>query len=658
MKYRPEIDGLRALAVLPVILFHAGVQFFSGGFVGVDVFFVISGYLITSIILREKEAGTFSLASFYERRMRRILPALFFIMLCCLPFAWMLMMPAQLKSFAKSLYTVVFFASNIQFMDEVDYFADLSEDKPLLHTWSLAVEEQYYILFPLFIMMFWRFGKQRLMQLTTLGLVASLLLSEYGWRHEPVFNFYLVITRAWEILFGALCGFYLLKREPKSDQAYSLIGLGMLVLSIILYDKSTPFPSLYTLLPVIGTCLIILFSGQKTIVGKLLSTKGLVTIGLMSYSLYLWHQPLFAFARIRSFGAPSSELLLGLSAVACGLSYLTWKYIEAPFRNRHTGMSKRRVFQLALCFALFFVAIGLIGDKTDGVKHRFTDKIQAVLKPPLGDTSQCHNMYKHDADKIRAGETCVIGDKEVTPTIAMIGDSHASRITDALSNQLVQTGQSMVSYNASWCIPFVGLYADKKSRRHCQEFINASYESVLNNDDIKTIILFAQWANIPKGHRWGEDEKTAYGFADQSPRHIKNNETVFNLALNHTMEMLKTSKKRVIIIGPIPEFETVIPYTLAKFHHFNKGGVVKHKFEDSLNVTREKYQARNKQVLIAFDHIRTDYDVDYINPFPIYCGQGFCQYESEDGTPFYEDGSHQTFVGAQPLAKAVMKELN
>ena len=173
MKYRPEIDGLRALAVVPVILFHAGMQFFQGGFVGVDVFFVISGYLITSIILAEKEAGTFSLKTFYERRIRRILPALFFIMLCCIPFAYAWMMPSQMKSFGKSLYSVVLFVSNITFMEESDYFADLSEDKPLLHTWSLAVEEQYYILFPLFIMLFWRFGKHRVMQLTALGLIAS-----------------------------------------------------------------------------------------------------------------------------------------------------------------------------------------------------------------------------------------------------------------------------------------------------------------------------------------------------------------------------------------------------------------------------------------------------------------------------------------------------
>lgn len=196
MKYRPEIDGLRALAVVPVILFHAGFELFSGGFVGVDVFFVISGYLITTIFIEEIDNQRFSIVNFYERRARRILPALFFVMLLCIPFAWLWMLPFQLKGFADSLIAVCLFASNILFWSESGYFDAATEEKPLLHTWSLAVEEQYYVLFPLFLLLAWRFGKNRVFWMIVAMAAVSLLLSEWGWRHKPVANFYLAPTRA------------------------------------------------------------------------------------------------------------------------------------------------------------------------------------------------------------------------------------------------------------------------------------------------------------------------------------------------------------------------------------------------------------------------------------------------------------------------------
>ena len=222
MHYRSEIDGLRAVAVLPVILFHAGFDWFSGGYVGVDVFFVISGYLITSIILKEQERSTFSLLKFYERRARRILPALFLVMLCCIPFARFWMLPSHLKSFSESLVGVSVFLSNVLFLFQSGYFAQASELKPLLHTWSLAVEEQYYLAFPLFVLLFWRFGRHRMAVLVAIAAVLSLILAEWGWRHQAAANFFLAPTRAWELLAGSLCAFYLVGKEPKNSNALAV----------------------------------------------------------------------------------------------------------------------------------------------------------------------------------------------------------------------------------------------------------------------------------------------------------------------------------------------------------------------------------------------------------------------------------------------------
>jgi peptidoglycan/LPS O-acetylase OafA/YrhL len=213
MKYRKEIDGLRAFAVIPVILFHAGFSQFSGGFVGVDVFFVISGYLITTIILAEKENGTFSLVNFYERRARRIIPALFVVLLVSTLFSWLWLSPSHMKDFSQSLIAVSLFSSNILFWQETGYWGVENELKPLLHTWSLAVEEQYYVLFPLFLMMMWKFGKRWILSSFFIVAIASLLLSQWAAFNEPAENFFLLPTRGWELAIGAGIAFYFLYRK-------------------------------------------------------------------------------------------------------------------------------------------------------------------------------------------------------------------------------------------------------------------------------------------------------------------------------------------------------------------------------------------------------------------------------------------------------------
>ena len=257
MKYRREIDGLRALAVLPVIFFHAGFTSFAGGYVGVDVFFVISGYLITSLIMSEKERGTFTLRGFYERRVRRILPGLFIVMLACLPFAWLWMLPGEIKAFSKSLVAVAAFVSNILFWREGGYFETPGAVKPLFHAWSLAVEEQYYVLFPLFLLLIWRWGKRWITVIGVTLAIFSLAVAVWASRNHPQGGFYLLPTRGWELLIGASVAIYFLNasqaavaaRETASfvNEAGAALGLGFISFSVIAFDRSVPYPSLYTL---------------------------------------------------------------------------------------------------------------------------------------------------------------------------------------------------------------------------------------------------------------------------------------------------------------------------------------------------------------------------------------------------------------------------
>lgn len=373
MIYRAEIDGLRAFAVLPVIFYHAGFALFSGGFVGVDVFFVISGYLITSIILEEKAQGRFTLAGFYERRARRILPALFFVLLACLPFAWWLLLPHELEDFGASLVAVAAFASNFLFWLQTDYFAATAEQIPLLHTWSLAVEEQYYLVFPLLIMLFWKLGQRWLVVLVTLIALLSLGWSEWMWRQSVEANFFLIPSRAWEMMLGSLTAFYLRHNAASGGwlaQLASLAGLLMLAYAVFFFDSGIPFPSLYTLLPTVGTVLLILFATPATWVGKLLSLRILVGIGLISYSAYLWHQPLFVFARMYAPDALNLWALLGLSLASLAMAYLSWRWVEGPFRNR-SHFTRKQIFIMSLLGSLAFVALGGWLVLAEGVASRF-----------------------------------------------------------------------------------------------------------------------------------------------------------------------------------------------------------------------------------------------------------------------------------------------
>jgi peptidoglycan/LPS O-acetylase OafA/YrhL len=290
MRYRAEIDGLRAVAVFPVILFHAGFEHFNGGFVGVDVFFVISGYLITTIILAEKEQGTFSLVNFYERRARRILPALFLVMFVSLPFAWLWLLPSDMKDFSQSLVAVSTFTSNILFWHETGYWGAANELKPLLHTWSLSVEEQYYILFPLFLILMWRFRRRWIFSSFVVIAAISLIVSQWGAYNNPSANFFLLPTRGWELAIGAGIAFYFLYRKQTIrtllshkfiGEVLGLVGLLMIGYAVFTFDQTVPFPSGYALIPTIGAALIILFSSPETLVGRLLGTKVLVGIGLI-----------------------------------------------------------------------------------------------------------------------------------------------------------------------------------------------------------------------------------------------------------------------------------------------------------------------------------------------------------------------------------------
>jgi len=443
MNYRKEIDGLRAVAVLPVILFHAGFGWFSGGFVGVDVFFVISGYLITSIILAEREAGSFSLIGFYERRARRILPALFVVMLACMPFAWLWMLSDQLRDFSQSLVAMSVFASNFLFSMESGYNDTAAELKPLLHTWSLAVEEQYYLLFPLFLMVFGKLEKRILFLILSLVLLFSLSVAQVGgnfsfsaphldevwdWWNIPSWGFFLIPTRMWELLIGSLISFFHFGNKSNASngsQWASLVGLLLIICSVFLFDKQTPFPSVYTLMPTLGTAMIILFGTPSTLVGRVLAHRGLVGIGLISYSAYLWHYPLFAFARIRSLNTPDTWVFAALAVAAIALAYPTWRYVERPFRDR-TRISRRTIVASAALLSAAMIGAGLAGHINKGFAGRFDNVHRIDIEKKRQET---WSVFLENSD---LKDQLAIFPRHNIRRILIIGDSQSKDLFNAL----------------------------------------------------------------------------------------------------------------------------------------------------------------------------------------------------------------------------------
>ncbi|SUZ33049.1 O-acetyltransferase OatA [Roseibaca ekhonensis] len=455
--HRPEIDGLRAIAIVPVVLFHSGFTLFQGGFVGVDVFFVISGYLITSIILRDLALERFSFGQFFERRARRILPALFFVMAVCVPVAHALLLPSAFEEFAETAAAVALFLSNILFIDRLDYFAPSAELNPLLHTWSLAVEEQFYILFPPVLFLAWRFGGRRGAFWTSVFLLlGSFALSEFAWRVKPAQTFFFFPTRAWELLAGVLCAFALSDDGMRAALArlgrilregLAAFGLAAILLSVFAYDKSVPFPSYATLLPVFGVVVVILFGGTDTLTGRILAWRGFVGIGLVSFSAYLWHQPLFAFVGIWNGTEPGPSVMLALCVLTFALAVGTWWFVERPFRLGMRAQGpwlprRAQVFAASAAGSAAFVLVGIWGLQTEGRAEIWLARATEIERQTYSVLKQADQIDRRsdngacrfNVDALDEGvEQRLRGCRDLHgPGIAVIGDSHAIDLAEAL----------------------------------------------------------------------------------------------------------------------------------------------------------------------------------------------------------------------------------
>jgi len=570
MQYRPEIDGLRSLAIVPVILFHSGVTLFSGGFIGVDIFFVISGFLITSIIGQELEQGRFSYSNFYYRRAKRILPALFVVMFITLPFAFYWMLPGEYASYAKSLVYVSLFVSNFLFWKQSGYFEAAAEEKPLLHTWSLSVEEQYYVMFPVLLVALWRFGRNPVMGVILVLGCLSLWLSHWGAANKPEANFYLLVSRAWELFAGALAALLLLKKQPKGNGIYASVGLVSILVAIFLYDRSTPIPSLYALLPVCGTVLVLVFARPNTWVYNILSQRLFTYIGLISYSLYLWHQPILAFARLRHYNLESHLVLFVAFALTTLLAMATYHYVERPIKTAHFFSSKTRFFSLFGMILMGFVGYGTLVSNTSYFAEKYPNATDILeeMKWPAG-LSYDRNCRK----KFGADQYCLIGKVDAPVTAALIGDSHANHFYWGLNDSIHANGGNLLLVGAGACPPFFGAnrgFHPEHGYLRCYARTKKLYDFVIGNPNIKQVFI---------AFRGEEYLREDIGLFDTEGEIVgKNNGFIATSLLVRTIERLQKADKQVILIEDLPDLSVSLKDCIkAEFVLFLDNGCLQEK---------------------------------------------------------------------------------
>ena len=494
MKYRADIDGLRAVAVLPVLFFHAGLSSFGGGFVGVDVFFVISGYVIALSLLEDLRHDRFSILAFYERRVRRIFPALIFTFAATWIAAWVLFLPSHFVDFSKSLFASAAFISNLYFWKYSGYFENSALLRPLLHTWSLSVEEQFYIFMPIAMYVIARFLKARWTLALLPVIAASLALSIFATTTAPTANFFLLPTRAWELLLGVLLA---LQPPPPlrgvKAELTAALGIGLIAFAVFAYSKFTPFPGLSALPPCVGAALLI-YAGthERTRVSQVLSLRPLVWIGLISYSLYLVHWPIVVFTRYTTLREPTSLQIAAIIIASLALAALSWRFIEQPFRRPKKRASRTVLLSGGIASMAVAMAIGAVGVGLQGAPWRFTDLPKmAEDKADHWKTGTCFLLNDPD---YRQWDAKACTRTTGAPQNALLwGNSFAAHYVPGILENAGMMSANVMQYTAAGCPPVLDYYSYARPR--CQEFNRHALE-IIKQYDIKTVILSSRWADL------------------------------------------------------------------------------------------------------------------------------------------------------------------
>ena len=646
-EYRPEIDTLRAIAVIAVIIYHAkiylfGNLIFSGGFLGVDIFFIISGYLITSIILKELiEKESFSFKNFYIKRVRRIIPALLFIILVSIPFSWIYLFPTDLVNFSKSVLYSLGFGSNFYFhFSGLEYGSPEGLLKPFLHTWSLSVEEQYYILFPIGLVAVFKYFRKQLIYFLAICFAISLLMADWGSKNYISANFYFLHARIWELILGSLVAYFEIKLGHRGQdkilcQVLPILGLILIGYSFISFDNETFHPSFYTLLPTIGVTLILWFTSKGNFILRILSYKLFVKVGLISYSLYLWHYPIFSFANHLEIFFDNNLGKLFLIIITFILSVFTYYFIEQPARKLN---SLKIVFSLLFIFSVIIVTYSTTTILMDGFSKRIKVKNYQV-KPTF--------YYLEQDNKIcfnRNNEYCDFGSKE--KKIIILGDSHL----ESLAYDLYNRTKSDYSFLTITHTGYFHLRDIKQINKYTKK-INKDYDVIRNkvdkilNKSENNIIIVGGAASLYFYNKRVEGRALHWDNLFVDEKSLKYNPKSVENAFENLIKELSENNE-VILLYPIPELGTNLQKK--RIEHIVR--VFNYDYSDFLK--------QNNEVIEFYNSI------NYPKVHKVYPHTAFCDEETnlcsthDENNFFFFDGYHPSIEGSKMINDLIIKKIS
>jgi len=640
LRHRRDIDGLRALAVAPVVLFHAGTPGASGGYVGVDIFFVISGFLITGLLIREAQSGTSSIVGFYERRVRRIFPALFAVLIVTSIAAFAIMLPSELATYAKNLIATLLFVSNIAFWQASGYFDAPSEFNPLLHMWSLALEEQFYLLFPLALWTIYRLRLQRQLPWILLaGAAASLALAAVLIRGPVNATFYLLPTRAWELLLGAW-----LATTPRHAPGGRLgreltgaIGIALILYAVVSFTPATGVPGAAGLAPCLGA-LFVIWSGEKgdTWTARVLSSPLLAGVGLISYSLYLWHWPLLTLPRIALMRELSGLEAAAAVGAAVALAAVSWRWIEQPIR-RPAAPGRSRSAARSLTAGLgatglgLAVAAGLLG----GAPWRLPQTAVALdrigVRPDV--LAACVGIT--EAETI----TRCLARPTTGAKVILWGDSHARQYADALASILAARGGELRVAARPGCAPMLGLTPGAPGRSPdagCLAFNESVLQSIRSDPNVRGVVLGGRWSRF-----FFEPTDPEFRLAVAADGAVLNGERLLRTGLVSTLEALDADHAAITLVGQAPEFDVVLPQCLARAAW---GRLAAEDCRFKPETLPDAVFSTTLESIVAA-HPR----VNYVDPAETLCPAGACG-RTISGHPVTWDTDHLSTVAAARVA--------
>jgi peptidoglycan/LPS O-acetylase OafA/YrhL len=663
LNYRPEIDGLRAIAVIGVLIYHADISIgdhrvLPGGFLGVDVFFVISGYLITAILLRSIGDGSFSFGAFYERRARRILPALLAVMLCTIPLAWRYLLPGPFIEYAQSLLATSAFSANFFFWTLDPYTSEPSAFKPLLHTWSLAVEEQFYLVYPALLCLLC-LNRRKWLAVTLLLLAgSSLLLAAWTGANYPSANFYGLPTRFWELLVGSLLASWEHERPGLTGRAgggwLRLLGLVMICVSYQWLQDDQGLPSWPSLVPVLGTALLLAAPGGPDRISRLLSAPVLVGIGLVSYSLYLWHQPIFAFSRLALPGEISLANKLLLLLLCGGLAFLSYRYVETPFRDASRTPPRLLWTSVGGCLVLL-LAIGTAGWLSNGFPSRLPPVLQKLTVEEMfrgmliQDGRTCHARAVTDA--------CVFPGETDSPRWLLVGDSNAYGLALPLKERLAKRGLSFTSLTDDGCYYAPGLEGINAGEVQCPAATNlARRRFLLEHSPAVVVVAGSLAAYYLGGFRQQELPPVALQTRPPARDEEQRRKAVSHAITSGLRELLATGHK-LVIVYPVPEHATPVPQVLANALRSDRQALDSLLASHSISTSYSGFIQRTEPVYRLLDSLGESPSLLRVYPEATFCrtGDGERCAAHDDQDFFYRDAFHLSAAGASLLADRIMK---